>query len=151
MECFRTLSRIPSQDIMGHLSSQRSTSRLPEANPDPLLSNKHVRTHPVETIRSYLSSRNPNDHYLFMSCLDLLHVSLWAGNASTPTLTTTAQTDLSGSAVNAAVKSSNSINELVLEQWEVERIMSFLTSGDRLIWKLVRFSISGLIILIDGF
>ncbi|KAG1716652.1 hypothetical protein ID866_530 [Astraeus odoratus] len=65
---------------------------------------------PVAGIRHLLTSKDPNEQYIFLSCLGCLHNSTWAGNAP-------------GSAS-------------VFDEWEVQGIMKFLDSRDRLIRKM---------------
>ncbi|KXN90161.1 AP-4 complex subunit epsilon [Leucoagaricus sp. SymC.cos] len=63
----------------------------------------------VGTIRDYLISRTPNEIYLFLSCLESVDPSLWAGTSG---------------AIPA-----------VLDAWEVGQIMQLLDSGDDLLRK----------------
>ncbi|KAJ3565906.1 hypothetical protein NP233_g7346 [Leucocoprinus birnbaumii] len=63
----------------------------------------------IGAVRDYLRSRNPNDTYLFLSCLESIDPGLWAGTSE---------------AIPA-----------VLEAWEVELIMQLLDSNDDLIRK----------------
>ncbi|KAK0459159.1 armadillo-type protein [Desarmillaria tabescens] len=65
------------------------------------------RRAPVESIREILVSREPNEQYLFLSCLECVHPMWWAG--ITPEC------------------------PAVLEEWEVERFMQLLDSADPLI------------------
>ncbi|KAF9070899.1 armadillo-type protein [Rhodocollybia butyracea] len=59
---------------------------------------------PISHIRSLLTSREPNENYLFLTCLECLDPKTWAGTiAEFPA---------------------------VLEQWEVEHIMRYLDSSD---------------------
>lgn len=77
------------------------------------------RLSPVHIIRHLLTSRDPNEQYLFLSCLECLDPVLWAGTApETPA---------------------------ILEGWEVERVMQFLDSPDRLIRKKVGLCIAGIV------
>ncbi|KAF9445900.1 ARM repeat-containing protein [Macrolepiota fuliginosa MF-IS2] len=63
----------------------------------------------VGTIRDFLTSRMPNDIFLFLSCLESVDPDLWAGTSDAiPT---------------------------VLEAWEVNHIMQLLDSNDNLIRK----------------
>ncbi|KAG5731000.1 AP-4 complex subunit epsilon [Termitomyces sp. T112] len=64
---------------------------------------------PVHHIRPLLTSRHPNDVYLFLSCLECIDPVLWAGT-------------------------SNDI-PAVLDGWEVERIMQLLDLSDTLVRK----------------
>ncbi|KAG6920089.1 hypothetical protein DXG01_010157 [Tephrocybe rancida] len=64
---------------------------------------------PIRHIRSLLTSRDPNDIYLFLICLECLDPVLWAGTSGKV--------------------------PPVLEGWEVERIMQLLDSSDLLIRK----------------
>lgn len=65
----------------------------------------------VTSIRHFLSSRDPNDLYLFVSCLSCLDPSIWAGTHP---------------------------NTLaVLDEWEVQGVMKLLDSSDGLIRKTV--------------
>jgi AP-4 complex subunit epsilon-1 len=68
---------------------------------------------PVHDIRHLIVSSDPNEHYLFLSCLQCLEPDLWAGT----------QPD----------------RPAVLEGWEVERVMKFLESSDNLIREKVKF------------
>ncbi|KAK0241249.1 armadillo-type protein [Armillaria nabsnona] len=65
------------------------------------------RRAPVESIREILVSREPNEQYLFLSCLECVDPMWWAG--ITPEC------------------------PAVLEEWEVERFMLLLDSADPLI------------------
>ncbi|KAK0195897.1 armadillo-type protein, partial [Armillaria mellea] len=62
------------------------------------------RRAPVESIREILVSREPNEQYLFLSCLECVDPMWWAG--ITPEC------------------------PAVLEEWEVERFMQLLDSAD---------------------
>jgi AP-4 complex subunit epsilon-1 len=73
------------------------------------------RLSPVRIIRNLLTSRDPNEQYLFLLCLDCLDPKLWAG--TTPEI------------------------PAILEGWEVERIMQSLDSPDKLIRKKVGFTL----------
>ncbi|KAL1747071.1 armadillo-type protein [Schizophyllum fasciatum] len=66
--------------------------------------------YPVAQIRDCLTSREVNDHVFFLSCLDVMDPVLWAGTKP-------------------------EVRPLVLEAWEVERVMGFLDSPDPLIRK----------------
>lgn len=61
----------------------------------------------VEGIRGLLTSNEPNDIYLFVACLECLDSQLWAG--------------------------TDSDVPVVLEEWEMERVMKLLDSDDRCI------------------
>ncbi|KAJ6602168.1 armadillo-type protein [Mycena sp. CBHHK59/15] len=64
---------------------------------------------PAVNIRQLLASRNPNDQYIFLTCLNCLHPEIWAGtNADIPA---------------------------VLEKWEVRQVMELLDSSDSMIRK----------------
>jgi len=65
------------------------------------------RLSPVHDIRPLLTSRDPNDQHLFLSCLECVDPILWAGT----------RPDIPA----------------VLEEWEVERVMQLLDSSDNLI------------------
>ncbi|KAG1881413.1 armadillo-type protein [Suillus tomentosus] len=65
---------------------------------------------PVACIRRLLTSKDPNDQYLFVSCLDCLSPTLWAGT-------------LPGTIA-------------VLDEWEVQEVMKLLDSHDRLVRKI---------------
>jgi len=65
----------------------------------------------VTSIRHFLSSSDPNDLYLFVSCLSCLDPSIWAGTHPNTTA--------------------------VLDEWEVQGIMKLLDSPDGLIRKTV--------------
>ena len=69
------------------------------------------RIFPVDVIRHLLASRDVNEQYLFLSCLEFLDPRLWAG-------------------IVTGVPA-------VLEGWEVEKVMQFLDSPDMLIRKKV--------------
>ncbi|KAL1669953.1 armadillo-type protein [Schizophyllum commune] len=70
---------------------------------------------PVADIRDYLTSRDVNEQVLFLNCLDSIDPILWAGTKP-------------------------DVRPLVLEEWEVERVMGFLDSPDPLIRKKARIS-----------
>ena len=78
----------------------------PEALHDPRLS-----TTAITSIRHFLSSSDPNDVFLFVSCLSCLDSSIWAGTRS------------------------NTV--ALLDEWEVQRVMRLLDSPDGLIRKTV--------------
>ncbi|KAF5385880.1 hypothetical protein D9615_002371 [Tricholomella constricta] len=62
---------------------------------------------PVHNLRQFLTSRDPNDVYLFLSCLECIDPILWGGTSpDTPA---------------------------VLDAWEVEQVMQLLDSSDALI------------------
>ncbi|KAG2078780.1 ARM repeat-containing protein [Suillus decipiens] len=65
---------------------------------------------PVACIRYLLTSRDVNDRYLFVSCLDCLSPTLWAGTLPGTTA--------------------------VLDEWEVQGVMKLLDSHDRLVRKI---------------
>ncbi|KAH7926514.1 ARM repeat-containing protein [Leucogyrophana mollusca] len=65
---------------------------------------------PVASIRTLLTSNDPDDQYLFIFCVSCVDPSLWAG-----TLPNTVA---------------------VLEEWEVEQVMRLLNSPDGLIRKI---------------
>ncbi|KAG1878094.1 armadillo-type protein [Suillus subalutaceus] len=65
---------------------------------------------PVACIRRLLTSQDANDQYLFVSCLDCLSPTLWAGT-------------LPGTIA-------------VLDEWEVQEVMKLLDSHDRLVRKI---------------
>ncbi|KIK40443.1 hypothetical protein CY34DRAFT_268454 [Suillus luteus UH-Slu-Lm8-n1] len=65
---------------------------------------------PVACIRHLLTSKDANDQYLFVSCLDCLSPTLWAGT-------------LPGTIA-------------VLDEWEVQKVMKLLDSHDRLVRKM---------------
>jgi AP-4 complex subunit epsilon-1 len=65
----------------------------------------------IGTVRNYLTSRTPNEIYLFISCLECVDPGLWAGTSE---------------AIPA-----------VLEAWEVEQIMQLLDSNDDFIRRKV--------------
>lgn len=68
---------------------------------------------PISHVRFLLTSREPNQQYLFLTCLECLDPKSWAG--TTPDV------------------------PAVLEQWEVEHIMGFLDSPDSILRKKVCF------------
>ncbi|KAF9237513.1 armadillo-type protein [Melanogaster broomeanus] len=65
---------------------------------------------PVASIRHLLPSSDPNDQYLFVSCLSCLGPSTWAGTLGGTTA--------------------------VLDEWEVQEVMKLLDSRDPLIRKM---------------
>ncbi|GLB37288.1 putative ARM repeat-containing protein [Lyophyllum shimeji] len=62
---------------------------------------------PIQSLRPFLMSRDPNDVYLFLSCLECVDPVLWAGTSP----------DVPA----------------VLDGWEVERMMQLLGSHDALV------------------
>ncbi|KAG6821045.1 hypothetical protein H0H93_007935 [Arthromyces matolae] len=82
-------------NVIGKVATERLLSAEPKS--------------PVHHIRSLLISHNPNDVYLFLTCLEYLDPVLWAGTS----------TDIPA----------------VLDGWEVERIMQLLDGPDQLIRK----------------
>ncbi|KAL5535126.1 hypothetical protein ACEPAF_3220 [Sanghuangporus sanghuang] len=133
LECFRFLGRFPSATIARYIikaSSQSSAfHQQGEGSDKPL---PHF-VHPVVRIRHFLSSRTLNDHYLFLSCLVCLDPSLWAG-ATPPAekLLSTAE----GEQNNGDSSTETNAIPLVLDQLEVERMLSFLESDDEQIRTL---------------
>jgi AP-4 complex subunit epsilon-1 len=69
---------------------------------------------PVACIRHLLTSKDANDQYLFISCLDCLSPTLWAGTLPGTTA--------------------------ILDEWEVQEVMKLLDSHDRLVRKIVSAS-----------
>ncbi|KAF8842990.1 ARM repeat-containing protein [Paxillus ammoniavirescens] len=69
----------------------------------------NLSSSPIASIRHLLTSRDPNDQYLFVSCLSCLDPSAWAGTVQGTTP--------------------------VLDQWEVQEVMRLLDSRDGLIRK----------------
>jgi len=88
---FRLLSDFPSDIIAAHQASSRLG--------------------PVHNIRNLLTSSDPNQQYLFLTCLQCLDPGLWSG--------------------------THPARPAVLEGWEVERVMKFLDSADSFIRKKV--------------
>lgn len=82
------------------------TTVSPEA-----LRESHLAPIAITSIRHFLSSRDPNDLYLFVSCLSCVDPSVWAG--------------------------THPDTVAVLDEWEVQGIMRFLDSPDGLIRKTV--------------
>jgi hypothetical protein len=74
-------------------------------------SQANLSSSPIASIRHLLTSRDPNDQYLFVSCLSCLDPSAWAGTVQGTTP--------------------------VLDQWEVQEVMKLLDSRDGLIRKMV--------------
>ena len=68
----------------------------------------------IDAVRSYLVSKDPNEVYLFVLCLDSVDPKQWAG--TTPEI------------------------RAVLEGWEVERVMQLLDSPDHSIRTKVHAS-----------
>ena len=79
---------------------------------------------PVACIRQLLTSRDPNNQYLFISCLDCLSPTLWAGTLQGTTA--------------------------ILDEWEVQEVMKLLDSHDKLVRKTVSATVvfSGAAVLI---
>ena len=97
-----------------------------------------VDVHPIAIIRHFISSRELDDIYFFLSCLSCLDASLWAGE----------QTGSDQPLLAEAVEGDDSRNSQeapkvkpVLDQWEVERIISSLESDDEGIRELVSASL----------
>ncbi|ESK91045.1 ap-4 complex subunit epsilon-1 [Moniliophthora roreri MCA 2997] len=65
---------------------------------------------PINYVRHLLTSRDPNDQFLFLSCLESVDPRFWAG--TTPDIPS------------------------VLDQWEVEHVMRLLDSKDPLLRKM---------------
>ncbi|KAF8070331.1 armadillo-type protein [Lyophyllum atratum] len=81
---------------------------LSKISPRTLLSFTPVEVEsPIQSIRPFLISHDPNDIYLFLSCLECLDPLLWGGTSPDALA--------------------------ILDGWEVERIMQFLDSPDALI------------------
>jgi AP-4 complex subunit epsilon-1 len=93
---FRLLSGFPSDTIAAHQASSRHG--------------------PVQNIRHLLTSSDPNEQYLFLSCLQCLEPDLWAGTLAD--------------------------RPAVLDGWEVERVMKLLDSPDDLIRQKVNSTCS---------
>ncbi|KAL5534648.1 hypothetical protein ACEPAG_1111 [Sanghuangporus baumii] len=133
LECFRFLGRFPSASIARYII--KSSSQSPELHQQGEGSDKPLPhfVHPIVRIRHFLSSRTLNDHYLFLSCLVCLDPSLWAG--TTPPaekLLSTAE----GEQNNGDNSTETNAIPLVLDQLEVERVLSFLESEDEQIRTL---------------
>lgn len=77
--------------------------------PQAFISTKNL--HPVQFLRPFLTSIDPNDRYLFLACLECVDPVIWAGIAPEW--------------------------PAVLEGWEVERVMQLLDSSDSLMRKKV--------------
>ncbi|EGN99989.1 hypothetical protein SERLA73DRAFT_167845 [Serpula lacrymans var. lacrymans S7.3] len=73
---------------------------------------------PVDSIRYLLASTDPNQQYLFITCLGCLDQTLWAG-----TLPDTVA---------------------ILDEWEAERVMKLLDSSDSLIRKNTLTTLHGI-------
>ena len=68
----------------------------------------------VRCLTHLLQSQDPNDHYLYLACLLCVDPAVWAGTQEG--------------------------RQLMLEAWEVERVMGLLESADDYIRKMVRIS-----------
>ena len=66
---------------------------------------------PIALIRQLVSSEEPNEQYVFLTCLECIDPVLWAGTLPE--------------------------RPAVLDAWEVERIMQFLDSADSAIRRKV--------------
>ena len=116
MDVFKLFSKLPVKQFAKFLSRHQ----------DKISDNA---THPVQAVRHLLSSPSLNDHYSFLTCLCCLHPILWAGAS----LDTEDELDKTiGREYNDAMPLAP-----VLDQWEVERIMTFIDSSDSLIRTLV--------------
>lgn len=89
---FQCLRHVPTQDLLAAEKSQRVSC--------------------IGIIRDLLSSREPNEHYAFLSSIACVDPVIWAG----------IEPD----------------HPAILEVWEVERFMQFLDSLDGLLRKLVQ-------------
>ncbi|KAG9316700.1 armadillo-type protein [Chiua virens] len=103
-------------DIIKHVSKVPMRAALREAfmllstvSPEALRECSLSST-AVTSIRHLLSSRDPNDVFLFVSCLNCLDPSIWAGTRPE--------------------------TKAVLDEWEVQSIMRLLDSPDGLIRKV---------------
>lgn len=104
-----------SQYLLGLLlSAFPLLAQLPSSPPTD--SSTTLPPSPVLYIRDLLTSQDPNDHYIFLSCLGCIDPIYWAG--TTPEIPP------------------------VLEAWEVERVMQLLESSDALIRRKVGFTSS---------
>lgn len=83
-ECFRVLRKVPLDLLSTFL-------RTPESSP-------------IALIRQLVSSEEPNEQYVFLTCLECIDPVLWAGTLPE--------------------------RPAVLDAWEVERVMQFLHSAD---------------------
>ena len=169
LSLFRTLALVPRRVLYSCLlppgpllESNTPSARLfekdtPEASlnprpyPDPK-SSARSHLHPLSLIRHLLTSRSPNDTYLFLSCLECLNSSLWLGQVDTVTGETDANTSGSvgvGSSLEIRLTEesrtevpANTTTQLalppVLDKWEVEKMMQGLESPDEGIRKKVR-------------
>ena len=90
--------------------------------------------HPVAIIRHFISSRSLNDIYFFLSCLSCLDPILWAGEQSTGEPSLLAEPSDTGEEDRGPVIVTL---KPVLDQWEVERIISSLEIDDEGIRELV--------------
>ncbi|KAI5124394.1 hypothetical protein M0805_008279 [Coniferiporia weirii] len=117
LECFRLLGRFPTsvtfRYIHGLISPQSTSIKI-----------RPQLDHPVALIRHFLSSRSLNELFLFLSCLACLDPVLWAGTQATEALLTDEQEHVDN------VESRMLTIPPVLDQLEVERVLSSLESDD---------------------
>ena len=114
LECFRAMSFIPLHLLASTLANMTSG---PDSKSNGNSRKSHrTHKHPVQQISHLLSAVSATSQYLFLSCLNLLDASLWAGMES----------NVSGISIPAQ-----------LDKWEVGRIMSFMASEDENIRILV--------------
>ncbi len=116
LEAIRLISRVPVEASIVYFTSQKGSTK--EARTSKKL------FHPLDSIKHLLSSQSLNDHYAFLSYLSVLPVQLWAGPPEP------------GGAGDVQ-QIGHSHLPLALDQWEVERIISFMDSGDEQIRRLV--------------
>ena len=122
-DCFRILGSINPATVSQFIQEKSDRKHADD-----------VDVHPIAMIRHFISSRELNDIYFFLSCLSCLDPSLWAGEQAgnnRPPLVEPVEESDNGTGVEHL-----KINP-VLDQWEVERIISSLESDDEGIRELV--------------
>ncbi|TDL21032.1 ARM repeat-containing protein [Rickenella mellea] len=112
LEAFRLLSHIPTTLLATFLATP------PESPP----------LHPLHTIKNLLSSREPSDHYVFLSCLRCLNPILWTGGNVQLQRPPPSDDDPFTGLEDTVVKVPDV--PAALDQWEVEKVMTFLQSDD---------------------
>lgn len=133
LECFKTLQHVPYHLLFSSLRALTTTTSsnsndVAAAHSDRKSIPKHI--HPIKQITHLLTGPTPTSQYLFLRCLSLLDVRLWAGVGADDPGASVEDGRVSDEEKKAAMSA-------VLDKWEVEKIIVFMGSDDAEIRKLV--------------
>lgn len=123
-ECFKLLGALDPKVVSGFITRPPADDRQASNVDDK---------HPVALIRYYLSSREVNDIYLFLSCLACLDPCIWAGGQS---VGQSLLGEDAGDQPNSEETETDS-PKAVLDQLEVEKVLRSMESDDEKIRLLV--------------